>query len=1052
MTSPFTSTKALLSAITRSRKPLTILLGSPISTSDSPNSLGVSSVSEVVGMIEDTVKKENLYEEFFDIVTSENSNERYQDGFEFIKNYISQDVVNDIIKKAVLKAFDEKTKSWYLPRGLDSLCSVISSGILNVSNIVTTNFDPLIEEGIKKYGMHPIKTIFHTDGSWNHSIDSIPNSVNVVHLHGFWEGSDTLHTPKQLTTRRPQLKSSLSQVLKDTTVFVIAYGGWDDIFIDALNDIASDSNANVDVIWAFYERDDLIVKKKYDKLLSNVKNIIQRGRFRSYYGIECNDFFSELKKLSNQKSAPDIEKNNTNSNKNKISFDTVKNEIKKFIIGSSSQPESLFPFESMALKRYPAHKNIRLVEQTQFQEEIKLHKTLSLFSEWGTERNGFIYSITDNPTSPLYKKSIYNVNLEGCASLDDVDVRFNERFGQGLQNFVMAALEKKDMVILFEGLSSLENTSWQNDFIKLINVLLDYIPSLLIINNGDNSLAYLSFPMITLKPLTEPDIKTYILEHPEGDIDYLSQAYFDSIVRLSAGLPSRLNNILMQLKVSGIASLLEDEHNQRIDFEEFSEDDPIPARLKESLLVFINSKDHTRYYDLLKVLSILQYGETFSRLRRFNPKSPFLRDDFLTLSNSGLITTSEKITVLSDKGFTEKEPIHVVHPLVGIYIRQGIEREENFGIVRKYLDITFGDNWISGDVKFNPSSLRYLHDFNKSGPGNAHILICAFLRYAVEKDARREIKATFNLALAFFKFLEDNDRYRDLIFSATEVKALIHESSELIPLGRLHFSLAKGLRMLGHRKDSIDEMLLALENPSLFTKNELATCKLEIALAYSNSELDNDAIKYADEVKQISKKDSAQYTHAELIIAEKTPMQNRINNIKKVQRKAERLGFKVIKSQAILAITKLQKNSTDNTKLFDSALRNLNESYSIYNVIVHRNIYLLDQNMVSDITDADVMTLCKAYSYFYTQRIDVQLKKTHRVLWAVFVDRKDNDSLVKMFRYSSFIWRLNNDKESEEKYAQLLSIIELNIDDNYLTELIKYARVRIKVLKQALTH
>ena len=110
--------------------------------------------------------------------------------------------------------------------------------------------------------------------------------------------------------------------------------------------------------------------------------------------------------------------------------------------------------------------------------------------------------------------------------------------------------------------------------------------------------------------------------------------------------------------------------------------------------------------------------------------------------------------MLSDRGFTEKEPIHVIHPLVGIYIRQDIDREEYFGIVRKYLNISFGDNWMSGDIKFNQSSLRYLHDFNKSGPGNAHILICAFLRYAVENDARREIKATFNLALSFFKFLE----------------------------------------------------------------------------------------------------------------------------------------------------------------------------------------------------------------------------------------------------------------------------------------------------------
>lgn len=110
MSNHLASTQALLSAVTRSKKPLTILLGSPTSAPDGPNALGVSSVTEIVGMIEDTVKKEDLFEQFCDIVTSTNSNERYQDGFDFIKNYISQDTVNDIIKKAVLKAYDEKNK------------------------------------------------------------------------------------------------------------------------------------------------------------------------------------------------------------------------------------------------------------------------------------------------------------------------------------------------------------------------------------------------------------------------------------------------------------------------------------------------------------------------------------------------------------------------------------------------------------------------------------------------------------------------------------------------------------------------------------------------------------------------------------------------------------------------------------------------------------------------------------------------------------------------------------------------------------------------------
>ncbi|EOV8836303.1 SIR2 family protein [Cronobacter dublinensis] len=1047
----FASDKALLSALQRSKKPITILVGSPISASEGNSNRGVSTVSEIVQMIEDLLAKEGLFEQYQEVVRSTNTTEKYQEGFSFVKDYINQDEVNGIIKKAVLNAYDNKNETWHIPRGLDSLCQIVSSRLLNITSIITTNFDPLIEEGLKKYKVLPLATILHSDGGLNNYSHDIPNSIPVIHLHGFWEGADTLHTPKQLTAKRPQLKSSLLHLLRDTTLVVIAYGGWDDIFIESLQEITFDNNANTDVIWAFFENNEDIVNRKYEKLLHGVRSIHQRGRFRPYYGIECNEFFDTLKcNLTPILKTYDTSKQLVPAPLQKNTFDTVTTEIKKALIEGVESGTS--PFEQMSLKKYPAHKNIRLVEQSQFSDDIKVSRVVSLVADWGMERNGFLYSLKENPSSPLHLRSIFNINIEGCKNIDDVDNKFKERFGHGLNTFVVMAAERKDIVILFEEVTLLDRGSWLDDYYKLINVLLDFIPEVLIINSGDTTLANLEYPIISLKPLSEPDIKSFIIGHPDGDKDYLTPSYFDSIVRLSAGLPTRLNNVILQLKVSGIETLIEDEYDQRIDLDEFKDDDPIPARLKTSLLNYISEKDSTRHYSLLKVLSILQYGDTFSRLRKFSSKSPFTTSDFLDISNSGLISTSEKIVVLSERGVKEKEPIHVINPLVGIYIRQGIEREEYFSIVRKYLDITFGDKWITGDIKFNPSSLRYLQDVNKSGPGNAHILICAYLRYAVENDMRREVKATFNLALAFFQFLETNKRYKDLIFSATEIKALIKESSESIPLGRLHFSLSKGLRMLGYRMEAVDEMLLALEQPTLFKKDEIATCKLQIALAYANQPgHEAEATTYAKEVKKISKTDSSPYTHAELILAEHASDETKIPLLKRVLSKSERLGFKVIKSQAILAITKLQDKHEDNEKLYHSALINLNDTYSLYSVIIARNESLLNRNMIESITDSDVNTLCIAYSYFYTQRIDILLKKTHRILWAVFVDRKDNDSLVKMFRYSSFIWRLNNDSESEEKYANLLNIIELNITDSYIHDLIKYARVRIKILKKAFT-
>ncbi|OVZ85528.1 SIR2 family protein [Yersinia intermedia] len=1048
MNNPLASKQALLSAISRSKKPISILVGSPISAPEYLNALGVSSVTEIVTMIESVVREENLTEEYREYVKSENTTERYQEGFEFIKNFISQDAVNNIIREAVLKAYDDKNSCWHIPKGIDNICKIVSSKRIHVQNIITTNFDPLIEEGLKKHEVIPIKTILHSDGGWNSNNDDIPNSVPVVHLHGFWENSDTLHTPKQLTTNRPRLKSSLSNMLRNTTLLVIAYGGWDDIFIEALKDIAFEENSNVDIIWAFFEHNDGIVNSKYKKLFGSVQSISQRGRFRLYYDIECNDFFESLfEYLCKKEDTPIAPIENIS-----IKSDMLGNEIRGAILGSIKGLETSFPFSHMILKKYPAHKNIRLVEQAQLSDGLKLDKVISLVSDWGMDRNGFLSSIKENPNSFLYNKNIYNIDVNECKTIDDVDNRFKDTFGQGIQNFFSLVTNRNDVIILFENISSVNNSQWTENLFRLINLFLDFAPNISIILGGDSSLIELGYSVVFLKPLSEPDIKTYISEHPDGDSEYLTQGYFDSIVRLSSALPSRLNVVLTQLKIVSLDALIEDEDNQKIDLENIEDDDPIPPKLKGALSSYISKKGDTRHYSLLKTLSILQYGDTYSRLKYFNSKEPFSIDDFLELLNSGLISSSEKVMFLNNKGSSEKEPVHTIHPLIGIYIRQNLDKDEYFQIVKKSLDLIFSDSWISGDIKFNAHSLRYFQDMNKSGPGNAHILICSYLRYAIEKDMRREIKAVFNLSLAFFKFLENNDRYKDLVFSATEIKALIKDSSEPIPIERLHYSLSKGLRMLGYRSESIGEMQLALENESLFTKNEIGNAKLHIALAYDNQGDVSHAMKYAEEIKKTCKTNSTTYTHAELIIANNSPAEGRMLKLKKVKRKTEKLGFRTLKSLAIVEMTKLQEDSDENEKLFNNALSGLskNELYTWYSVIISKNLSYLEQKQIHKISESDISELCKAYSYYYTQRIDIQLGKVHRILWAIFVNRKDNDSLVTLFKYSSFIWRLKNNTETESKYANLLNAVDLNITDVFLLDLIQYARVRIRFLKQKL--
>lgn len=112
----------------------------------------------------------------------------------------------------------------------------------------------------------------------------------MIHLHGFWHGADTLHTPRQLNQPRPHLKDSLKSLLRDKLVVACAYGGWDDVLTDSLMDVVRDLTEYPEVLWAFYSRGANLPKR----LQSQLGPGLDRGRVNLYDGIDCNALFPLL--------------------------------------------------------------------------------------------------------------------------------------------------------------------------------------------------------------------------------------------------------------------------------------------------------------------------------------------------------------------------------------------------------------------------------------------------------------------------------------------------------------------------------------------------------------------------------------------------------------------------------------------------------------------------------------------------------------------------------------------------------------------------------------
>lgn len=297
----------LLNAVRMTKRPVAFLVGAPLSLKAG---VGVPGVDSMLDLVRDEVRECDaaVLPQLEAVLAGKIGADAYQEAMKWLGENTNQDTVNEIVAKAVLKARrpgsgdvpqgrDGRPDDWNIPSGTADLAElVVRGGDRFLGPILTTNFDPLISLAIRKSAGWARRSVLTADGMLPEAAESEPGVSSVVHLHGFWRDSETLHTPSQLTNPRPKLKASLRRLLvaQPRTLIVAAYGGWDDVFTASLIDLINDEPAKIDVIWCFYESRPDEVEQKYGKLLNAVRPAIVLNRFRLFGGIDCHSIFSEI--------------------------------------------------------------------------------------------------------------------------------------------------------------------------------------------------------------------------------------------------------------------------------------------------------------------------------------------------------------------------------------------------------------------------------------------------------------------------------------------------------------------------------------------------------------------------------------------------------------------------------------------------------------------------------------------------------------------------------------------------------------------------------------
>ncbi|MBM4518434.1 hypothetical protein GS457_04660 [Rhodococcus hoagii] len=201
----------------------------------------------------------------------DDAGDRYQRGAQFIRQYLGVRKLNGITRGAVARACPELDHAlsasvevgddrliasemngrWSIPEGCLAIAKILHClPPERRGAILTTNFDPLVGIAMRKIGLRPNVLAFDTDGSWK-TLDS--GVIDVVHLHGYWRATDTLHCSDHLSADRPKLARAIANRLRDSDVFVLGYGGWNDAFTRLVSGhVAAGDFDGMELIWSAF--------------------------------------------------------------------------------------------------------------------------------------------------------------------------------------------------------------------------------------------------------------------------------------------------------------------------------------------------------------------------------------------------------------------------------------------------------------------------------------------------------------------------------------------------------------------------------------------------------------------------------------------------------------------------------------------------------------------------------------------------------------------------------------------------------------------------------
>jgi hypothetical protein len=353
------------------------------------------------------------------------------------------------------------------------------------------------------------------------------------------------------------------------------------------------------------------------------------------------------------------------------------------------------------------------------------------------------------------------------------------------------------------------------------------------------------------------------------------------------------------------------------------------------------------------------------------------------------------------------------------YVQSLISQEEREELVLAGIDRLFGRNWRDGRVRFRalPPDQR---GFVASGAGNEFYLIqqISALGKVSEKPLRSD-QAT-ELSIQYARKLGSSSRYRDLVRVAGDLLRIVDRAQEAKSYAQLAALYGEGLRMTGKYLVALEYLHEALSvGENVLADTEKSSIWLDICLAERSMDHTELALAAADQVTTLAGKKNSDKLYATALRAMMTLTGVELDTeLRRLERIAIREGYTGVANTIALALAETLTNLDEKVKKFEAVIKSNDAQYNISRAVVAKAVATGETRGYSALTDADLRSLGKAYSYLYSQRVSTIFDSCHEALWRGLESRHYIQDLLHLFRYTSFIWRIRGEQEKEADYVK----------------------------------